>query len=569
MHNIHSEDEYPSRTAQTMPFYLYRPFPQVELPDRTWPDKVITEAPAWCAVDLRDGNQSLINPMDPSRKLAMWNILLEIGMKEIEVGFPSASQPDFDFIRKLIEEDRIPEDVRIQVLSQCREDLLERTYEALEGAPRATVHFYNSTSPLQRRVVFRKSKEEIKQLAIEGAQMCKDFESKLKFPIDLRYEYSPENFTATELDFALEVCTAVIEVIQPTPENKMVINLPATVENSTPNIHADQIEWMCRRLPRRDSLIVSVHTHNDRGTAVAAVELGLMAGADRVEGTLFGNGERTGNVDLVTLALNLFTQGIDPKLDFSDIDRVRHVVEAVNELQVGPRHPYAGDLVYTAFSGSHQDAIKKGFAALGENYEHWEMPNLPNDPKHVGRTYEDVIRVNSQSGKGGVAYLMEASHGMKLPRRLQMEFSRVVQKQTDASGLDVSPEMLYKFFSETYLAPTKPLRLMGNVVTRSEAGTISIGADVEVNGTVERIEGESNGPISAFVQGLSKYGITVDVIDYSEHTLGGDSEAQAIAYVETTGSSSQTRWGVGVDSDISTASLKAVVSAVNRHAQFD
>jgi 2-isopropylmalate synthase len=549
-----------------MPCHLYRAFPPVELPDRTWPDAVLDKAPIWCAVDLRDGNQALINPMDPERKMQMWNLLLAIGFKEIEVGFPSASQPDFDFIRILIEQDLIPDDVTIQVLTQAREDLIERTFESLQGVDNAIVHLYNSTSTLQRRVVFQQERDGIRDLAVQGARWCRKYEESLTGSA-IRYEYSPESFTGTELDFATEVCDAVNEVFEIGTDRKVIINLPATVEMSTPNVYADQIEWMSRNLAQRENVILSLHPHNDRGTAVAAAELAQMAGADRVEGTLFGNGERTGNVDIVTLALNLFTQGVESGLDFSDIDNARRIVEHCNELPVHPRHPYAGDLVFTAFSGSHQDAINKGFKALGDEYDHWEVPYLPIDPKHVGRTYEDVIRVNSQSGKGGITYIMRTHHGLELPRRLQIEFSRVVQSVTDVTGVEIDPEEIFGVFEKTYLLPSTPVRWVG--ATKSETnedGVTQMSADLEIGGERRRVSGEGNGPIAAFVDAIHSAGFTIDVADYSEHSIGINASAKAVAYVETTGSSGQPRWGVGIDSDIVTASLKAIVSAVNRHA---
>lgn len=546
--------------------HLYRSFPPVELPDRTWPDKVLSAAPTWCAVDLRDGNQALINPMDIERKQSMWDLLIRLGFKEIEVGFPSASQPDFDFIRKLIEEDQIPDDVTIQVLTQAREDLIERTYESLAGVPRAIVHLYNSTSTLQRRVVFNMERDGIRDLAVRGAQACAKFTETLK-DSDIRYEYSPESFTGTELDFALDISEAVMDVWEADADRKVIVNLPATVEMSTPNVYADQIEWMHRNFTNRDRVVLSLHPHNDRGSAVAAAELAQMAGADRIEGTLFGNGERTGNVDLVTLALNLFSQGVDPGLDFSDIDAVRRTVEFCNELPVHPRHPYAGDLVYTAFSGSHQDAINKGFKALGDNYGHWEVPYLPIDPKHVGRSYEDVIRVNSQSGKGGISYIMSSYHGLDLPRRLQIEFSREVQAVTDVSGKEADPQGIYAIFGETYLNNAGPLTWVGNKTsTTGSDDRTSIEVDIAVHETVQRLSGTGNGPVSAFVDALKRAGVTLDVVDYSEHSTSSGSDARAVAYVETTGDSDKPKWGVGIDADIVTASLKALVSAANRHA---
>ncbi len=547
-----------------MPCQLYRPFPPVQLPDRTWPERVLDAAPLWCAVDLRDGNQALINPMDPDRKRQMWDLLLRVGFKEIEVGFPSASQPDFDFIRQIIEDDLIPDDVTIQVLTQAREDLIERTFASLHGAKRAIVHLYNSTSTLQREVVFRMDQDGVLDLAVEGARLCRKYEASVP-GAQIRYEYSPESFTGTELDFALRVSEAVMDVFDASPDNKVIINLPATVEMSTPNVYADQIEWFGRNTTRRESMILSLHPHNDRGTAIAAAELAQMAGADRVEGTLFGNGERTGNVDIVTLAMNLFSQGVDPQLDFSDISEARRIVEHCNELPVHPRHPYVGDLVYTAFSGSHQDAINKGFNALGDKYDFWQVPYLPIDPKHVGRTYEDVIRVNSQSGKGGVAYIMRAFHGLELPRRLQIEFSREVQRVTDTTGEELSPERIYAVFDSAYLATTSPLLWKGSTESAtSGAGHTSISVDLEINGAPQRILGTGNGPIAAFVDALRTAGFDLDVLDYSEHAVSSGASAKAVAYVETK-SQGTTRWGVGIDSDIVTASLKAIVSAANRY----
>jgi 2-isopropylmalate synthase len=555
----------PVGAVDPMPCHLYRAFPPVDLPDRTWPDQVLTKAPVWCAVDLRDGNQALINPMDPERKRQMWDLLLKIGFKEIEVGFPAASQPDYDFIRQLIEEDLIPDDVTIQVLTQAREDLIERTYESLQGAPRAIVHLYNSTSTLQRNVVFNMDRGGIRDLAVNAARVCRKFEESLR-DTEIRYEYSPESFTGTELDFAVEICDAVNEVWEIGPDRKAIVNLPATVEMSTPNVYADQIEWMSRHLANRKNVIISLHPHNDRGSAVAAAELAQMAGADRVEGTLFGNGERTGNVDLVTLALNLFSQGVDPQLNFSNIDEVRRIVEQCNELPVHPRHPYAGDLVYTAFSGSHQDAINKGFKAIGENYDHWEVPYLPIDPKHLGRTYEDVIRVNSQSGKGGITYIMRTYHGLELPRRLQVEFSRVVQGVTDVSGVEIDPNEIYAVFESTYLTANAPMKWIGNQVsTTTEEGHTKIAVDVEINGKATRIEGTGNGPIAAFCAALNSAGHKIEVADYQEHSISAGSSAKAISYIETVGARG-TRYGVGIDHDIVTSSLKALVSAANRQS---
>jgi 2-isopropylmalate synthase len=548
-----------------MPFRHYRAFTPVPLPDRTWPSRVITKAPRWCSVDLRDGNQALIDPMDPSRKRRMFDLLVKCGFKEIEVGFPSASQPDFDFVRQLIEENLIPDDVIIQVLTQARPELIERTYESLRGAPRAIVHLYNSTSTLQRRVVFGLDRAGIVDIAVRAARLCQDLNSSIP-ECDVRWEYSPESFTGTELDFAVEICEAVMDVWKPTPDRRMILNLPATVEMATPNVYADQIEWFLRHIRERESIILSLHPHNDRGTAVAAAELGVMAGADRVEGTLFGNGERTGNVDVVTLALNLFSQGVDPELNFSDIDAARRTVEHCNRLPVHPRHPYVGDLVYTAFSGSHQDAIKKGFEALGKNYDTWEVPYLPVDPHHLGRSYEAVIRVNSQSGKGGVAYIMKFDHGLDLPRRLQIEFSSVIQGIVEESGTEIQAAQIWSAFEATYLTPTRPLTLVGHPATTTarDTGRTSLEAAVQVDGVERLVRGSGNGPIAAFVDALGRdAGVAVEVVDYHEHALGEGAGATAVAYVEAR-VAGKTRWGVGIDSNILTASLKAVVSAVNR-----
>jgi len=548
-----------------MPFRHYRAFTPIPLPDRTWPSRVITKAPRWCSVDLRDGNQALIDPMDPSRKRRMFDLLVKCGFKEIEVGFPSASQPDFDFVRQLIEERLIPDDVIIQVLTQARPELIERTYESLRGAPRAIVHLYNSTSTLQRRVVFGLDRAGIVDIAVRAARLCQDLNSSIP-ECDVRWEYSPESFTGTELDFAVEICEAVMDVWKPTPDRRMILNLPATVEMATPNVYADQIEWFLRHVRERESIILSLHPHNDRGTAVAAAELGVMAGADRVEGTLFGNGERTGNVDVVTLALNLFSQGVDPELNFSDIDAARRTVEHCNRLPVHPRHPYVGDLVYTAFSGSHQDAIKKGFEALGKNYDTWEVPYLPIDPHHVGRSYEAVIRVNSQSGKGGVAYIMKFDHGLDLPRRLQIEFSSVIQGIVEESGTEIQAAQIWAAFEATYLQPTRPLTLIGHPATTTarDTGRTSLEAAIRVDGVERLVRGAGNGPIAAFVDALGRDAATaVEVVDYHEHALGEGAGATAVAYVEAR-VAGKTRWGVGIDSNILTASLKAVVSAVNR-----
>jgi 2-isopropylmalate synthase len=539
----------------------FRPMP-LRLPDREWPNREIAEAPIWCSVDLRDGNQALIDPMDPARKLQMFNALVAMGFKEIEVGFPSASQPDYDFIRQLIEEDLIPDDVTIQVLTQCRRDLIERTYESLRRAKQAIVHFYNSVSVLQRRVVFRLDREGCKKIAVDAAKICLEQEARVP-GTDIRYEYSPESFTGTELDYALEVCAAVMDVIQPTPARPIILNLPATVEMYTPNIYGDAIEWFHRNVPRRDSVVLSLHPHNDRGTAVAAAEFGIMAGADRIEGTLFGNGERTGNVDVINLAGNMFSQGVDPKLDISDIDALRRIAEHCNRLPVEPRHPYVGDLVYTSFSGSHQDAIKKGMEALPTDYAAWEVPYLPIDPKHVGRSYEAVIRVNSQSGKGGVAYIMKNEHGMDLPRRLQIEFSRCIKIITEGSGTEISAEEMWDAFAAEYLPATQRTNLAGYDTTSND-GNVTVRARLATAGTTATISGEGNGPISALVHALRRdMGIEVEVLDYAEHALGAGEEATAVAYVEVR-SHNEVRWGVGMDPNITTASMKAVLSALER-----
>ena len=553
-------------TPKKMPFEKYRPFLPLplELPDRTWPNKRIEKAPLWCSVDLRDGNQALIDPMDPARKRRMFETLVNMGFKEIEVGFPSASQPDFDFVRQLIEEDLVPEDVTIQVLTQCRPELIERTYESIRGANRVIVHFYNSTSILQRRVVFGLGYDGITQIATDAARLARKLEETVP-GTEVRYEYSPESFTGTEIEFAVEICNAVGEALDLGDDEKVIFNLPATVEMYTPNIYGDVIEYFHRNIPRRDRVVLSLHPHNDRGTAVAAAEFGVMAGADRGEGTLFGNGERTGNVDIVTLALNLFSQGVDPELDISDIDAIRRVAEYCNRLPVHPRHPYVGDLVYTAFSGSHQDAIKKGFAALGEDYEVWEVPYLPIDPKHVGRTYEAVIRVNSQSGKGGVAYIMQTEHGFDLPRRLQIEFSKTIQTITEDTGTEITPAEMWDAFVREYMPEDAPVKLLSHESTTGEEGSRVV-AQLLVDGEHRTVTGEGNGPIAAFVAGLqADLGVDIDVVDYSEHAIGAGSDATAVAYVETQRSDGTVRWGVGRHPSITTASFEAVVSAVNRH----
>ena len=553
--------------AQTMPFQRYRAFLPLDLPDRTWPNRRIEKAPRWCSVDLRDGNQALIDPMDPARKKRMYDALVAMGFKEIEVGFPAASQPDFDFVRRIIEDDLIPDDVTIQVLVQCRPELIERTYECLRGAPRAIVHFYNSTSVLQRRVVFGLDKAGITDIAVNAARLCRKLEDTLAGTA-IRYEYSPESFTGTEPDYAVEICEAVMDVVEPTVERPLIMNLPATVEMYTPNVYADVIEWFNRTVRDRDKIVLSLHPHNDRGCAVAAAELGVLAGADRVEGTLFGNGERTGNVDVITLAMNLFMHGVDPELDISDIDALRRVAEYSNRLPVHPRHPYVGDLVYTSFSGSHQDAIKKGLAAIDASrvdgqYPVWEVPYLPIDPAHVGRSYEAVIRVNSQSGKGGVAYIMESEHQMVLPRRLQIEFSKSVQTVTEDTGTEISPVAMWDLFERDYLPTKPPIELLTHE-TRTDGDHAEVVAQLLVGGEHRTVKGTGNGPIDAFVHALRQgLGIDLDVVDYSEHTMSRGSDANAVAYVETIGRDGQARWGVGIHPSILTASLHAVVSAVN------
>jgi 2-isopropylmalate synthase len=546
-----------------MAYQKYRATVPVDLPDRTWPNNRLTKAPIWCSVDLRDGNQALIDPMDLERKNAMFAQLVHMGFKEIEVGFPSASQPDFDFVRHIIEEGLIPDDVTIQVLTQSREELIRRTYESLHGARRAIVHFYNSTSTLQRRVVFGLDKEGVKKIATDAARLCKSLESTSP-TTEFLYEYSPESFTGTEIEYALDVCNAVIAVIDPTPQRPLILNLPATVEMYTPNLYADAIEYFLRHVDRRDSIILSLHPHNDRGTGVAAAELGVLAGADRVEGTLFGNGERTGNVDVVNLALNLFSQGVDPELDIRDIDRARNVAEYANRLPVHMRHPYVGELVYTAFSGSHQDAIKKGMAVIGDEYDVWEVPYLPIDPKHTGRTYEAIIRVNSQSGKGGVAYLLSTEHGLELPRAMQVEFSKQVQKLTEVTGTEISPAQIWEVFTETYLPEQPALQLLSSEVSADSHETRVV-AQLLVDGEHVTVTGSGNGPIDALMNGLkAQLNCAFTVRDYTEHALTAGSGASAVAYVEAEGSDGATWWGVGMSSSIVDASLAAVISAANR-----
>ena len=571
-----------TQQASAMPIHRYRPYHEqfrVELPDRTWPSARVEKAPRWCAVDLRDGNQALIDPMSPERKRVMFDLLVGMGYKEIEVGFPSASQTDFDFVRSLIEEEAIPDDVTIQVLTQAREHLIRRTYESIAGAKQAIVHLYNSTSVLQRDVVFRTDKQGIVDIALNGARLCRQMES-LVPGTTVYYEYSPESYTGTELEFAVDICNQVIEVIEPTAERKVIINLPATVEMASPNVYADSIEWMSRRLAHRENVLLSLHPHNDRGTAIAAAELGYLAGADRIEGCLFGNGERTGNVDLVALGINLFTQGIDPQIDFSDLDGIKRTAEYCNQLPVHERSPWAGDLVYTAFSGSHQDAIKKGFEAMAADADaqgvmvgelQWAVPYLPVDPKDLGRTYEAVIRVNSQSGKGGVAYLLKTDHAIDLPRRLQIEFSGVVQAKTDAEGGEVSSEAIWTSFRDEYLpAPADhPEEKWGrfellSVRTSSELdGSVALTVGLRDGEDRVQVEGNGNGPIDAFLDVLRRSGADIRVLYYSEHALSSGGDAQAAAYVEAV-VDGRTLWGVGIDADISTASLKAVISSVNR-----
>jgi 2-isopropylmalate synthase len=548
----------------------YRPFPPIALPDRTWPERVIDAPPQWCSVDLRDGNQALVEPMGPERKLRMWEQLLAIGFREIEVGFPSASQTDFDFVRQLVEERRVPREVTIQVLTQAREDLIRRTFESIRGARRAIVHLYNSTSALQRRVVFGLDRAGIVEIAVRGAELVREL-CRTVPDTDVVLEYSPESFTGTELDFAVEICEAVLAVWEPTPERRVILNLPATVEMATPNVYADQIEWFGRHLRGRESVVLSVHPHNDRGTAVAAAELAVMAGAERVEGTLFGNGERTGNVDLVTLALNLYTQGVDPGLALDDVDAVRAVVEHCNRLPVHPRHPYAGELVHTAFSGSHQDAIRKGFAALRETGPThglaWEVPYLPIDPADVGRSYEAVIRINSQSGKGGVAWVLEVDHGLRLPRRMQVEFSRAVQAVADAGEEEIGSEQLGWLFEREYLGEGTLALVEHRVAPEAGDGRVRVEAIVRCQGALRRIAGEGAGPIDAFVAALRKeLGVDVHVADYAEHALGEGEDALAAAYVELRRPDGGTTWGAARHRSIVAAGLEAVVSAANRIA---
>ncbi|AWB86595.1 2-isopropylmalate synthase [Mycetocola zhujimingii] len=569
-----------NQTPSGMPIHKYSQYQDtfdVSLPDRTWPDKRITAAPRWCAVDLRDGNQALIDPMSPERKRIMFDLLVKMGYKEIEVGFPSASQTDFDFVRSLIDENAIPDDVTIQVLTQARDHLIERTYESIAGAKQAIVHLYNSTSVLQREVVFRTDKQGIIDIALAGARKCREMEKSIP-ETTVYYEYSPESYTGTELEYAVDVCNQVLEVFEPTPDRKVIINLPSTVEMASPNVYADSIEWMGRHLNHRENVLISLHPHNDRGTAVAAAELGYLAGADRIEGCLFGNGERTGNVDLVALGINLFTQGIDPQIDFSDIDEVKRTAEYCNQLPVHERSPWAGDLVFTAFSGSHQDAIKKGFEAMAAdaaaqgkdvNDLKWAVPYLPVDPKDLGRNYEAVIRVNSQSGKGGVAYLLKTDHALDLPRKLQIEFSGVVQAKTDEEGGEFTSDAIWGVFQDEYLPSDTEAEKWGRFELQSTrtssrmAGSVELTIDLRDRDTVSEATATGNGPIAAFLTVMRDRGIDVTLYDYVEHALSASGDALAAAYVDLQ-VGDRRLWGVGIDADISTASLKAVVSAVNR-----
>ncbi|MBL4907351.1 MAG: 2-isopropylmalate synthase [Sneathiella sp.] len=550
-----------------VPGEKYKAFEPIDLQDRRWPGRVIDKAPIWCSVDLRDGNQALIEPMGHERKLRMFRHLVELGFKEIEVGFPSASQTDFDFVQFLIKNGEIPDDVKIQVLTQAREGLIRRTFESIEGSKQAIVHLYNSTSTLQRRVVFDLDKVGIKKIAIEGTKLVRQLADEMT-DTKIQMEYSPESFTQTELDYACEVCTAVMEIWKPTEDNKIIFNLPATVEVAGPNVYADQIEWMDRNLPNRNTIILSLHPHNDRGTGVAAAEFGVMAGADRIEGTLFGNGERTGNVDIVNLAMNMYTQGVNPELDFSNINEVVRTVEYCNQLPVHPRHPYGGELVFTAFSGSHQDAIKKGFGALKKsNSELWEIPYLPVDPADLGRNYDAVIRVNSQSGKGGVAYLLEEDYGIELPRLLQVEFSKIIQSISEETGKELSSSFIFEMFEKEYLEAAGTIEFINHQTTVDTHATERriLSATVKVNGQEKVIEGTGTGPIDAYVNALKdNFGIDLTVNDYREHTTGSGADAVAVAYVDMRGSDGQPVFGVGRHANIVTASLKAITSAVNR-----
>jgi 2-isopropylmalate synthase len=546
----------------SMPHWKYRPYDTVDLPDRTWPDRVVDRAPIWCSTDLRDGNQALVKPMDSARKQRMFDLLVRLGIKQIEVGFPAASQTDFDFVRRLVDDELIPDDTTIAVLTQARPELIERTFEAIEGARRAIVHLYNSTSATQRRVVFRLDEAGIVDLAVRGAELCKELAART--PTAITFQYSPESFHGTELGFALEICEAVIATWGPTPGDRMIVNLPTTVEAFPPNVYADRIEWFGRHVSVRDAIVLSVHPHNDRGTAVATAELGLMAGAERVEGTLFGNGERTGNVDLITLAINLLTQGVDPQLDLSELDAAKRIVEECNELPVHPRHPWVGELVYTAFSGSHQDAIKKGmYEQQRSGAEQWDVPYLPIDPQDLGRSYEAIIRVNSQSGKGGVAYLMETEHHLSLPRGLQIDFAQRVQAITDLRGGELTPAELLAAFNEHYLSHSGPYELVAYTHSAGAAGD-SIAVELLVDGAAQTVAGTGNGPIAALVDALGRgFGVAIEVRDYHEHAMSASAEATAAAYVEADVGGDLV-WGVGLHPSIVTASLNAVINAVNR-----
>ncbi|MET9252681.1 2-isopropylmalate synthase [Streptomyces sp. NPDC003717] len=565
----------------SMPIHKYRGYEAVEIPDRTWPNNRITKAPRWLSTDLRDGNQALIDPMAPDRKREMFDLLVRMGYKEIEVGYPSSGPTDFDFVRSIIEDAAIPADVTISVLTQARQDLIERTVESLAGAHRATVHLYNATAPVWREVVFRGSKDVVKRIAVDGTRLVMEYAEKLLGPeTTFGYQYSPEIFTDTELDFALEVCEAVCDVWQPDPGREIILNLPATVERSTPSTHADRFEWMSRNLSRRKHVCLSAHPHNDRGTAVAAAELAVMAGADRVEGCLFGQGERTGNVDLVTLGMNLFSQGVDPEIDFSDIDEIRRTAEYCNQMEVHPRHPYAGDLVYTSFSGSHQDAIKKGFESMESRAEaagktvddmEWTVPYLPIDPKDVGRSYDAVIRVNSQSGKGGIAYVLKNDHKLDLPRRMQIEFSKLIQARTDAEGGEITPAAIWSAFQDEYLptgadsahTPWGRVQLRSGHTTTDKNGVDRLTVDAIVDGTATVLAGSGNGPISALIDALGAIGIDVCLLDYQEHTMNEGASAQAASYIECS-IGGKVLWGIGIDANTTRSSLKAIVSAVNR-----
>ncbi|MEU6480878.1 2-isopropylmalate synthase [Streptomyces sp. NPDC047017] len=565
----------------SLPIHKYGQYEQVDIPDRTWPDRRITAAPRWLSTDLRDGNQALIDPMSPARKRAMFDLLVKLGYKEIEVGFPASGQTDYDFVRSIIEEEgAIPDDVTISVLTQAREDLIERTVESLKGARRATVHLYNATAPVFRRVVFRGSRDDVKQIAVDGTRLVMEYAEKLLGPeTEFGYQYSPEIFTDTELDFALEVCEAVMDVYQPGPGREIILNLPATVERSAPSTHADRFEWMHRNLSRREHVCLSVHPHNDRGTAVAAAELAVMAGADRIEGCLFGQGERTGNVDLVTLGMNLFSQGVDPQIDFSDIDEIRRTWEYCNQMEVHPRHPYVGDLVYTSFSGSHQDAIKKGFDAMEADARakgvtvddiEWAVPYLPIDPKDVGRSYEAVIRVNSQSGKGGISYVLKNDHKLDLPRRMQIEFSKIIQAKTDAEGGEITPKEIWSVFQDEYLPnPDNPwgrIQVRTGQSTTDTDGVDTLTVEAVLDGADTVLTGSGNGPISAFFDALHTIGVDVRLLDYQEHTMSEGASAQAASYIECA-IEDKVLWGIGIDANTTRASLKAVVSAVNRAAR--